>query len=86
MWPRFSVEFTLVEEKNSAEGQHFTSEVYVCGKLFGVGCGFSKRESQQHAAKEALDKIKMCDREKLPIESYGEQSELPVDAQSYETE
>lgn len=83
---RFSVEFTLVEEKNSAEGQHFTSEVYVCDKLFGVGCGFSKRESQQHAAKEALDKIKMCDREKLPIEAYGEQFEQSVDTQSYETE
>ncbi|MBR5847861.1 MAG: hypothetical protein IKY69_00170, partial [Bacteroidaceae bacterium] len=46
----------------------------VCDKLFGAGSGFSKRESQQNAAKEALDKIKMCDKEKISIETFGEQA------------
>ncbi len=79
---RFSVEFRLVEEKNSAEGQHFTSEVYVAQQLFGVGCGFSKRESQQRAAKEALEKIEACDKEHIPFVPAGEQTELlSVDAQ-----
>ena len=68
------VEFRLVEERNDAGGQFFASEVYVCDKLFGAGSGFSKRESQQNAAKEALDKIKMCDKEKISIETFGEQA------------
>ncbi len=59
------VEFRLVEEKNDADGQFFASEVYVCDKLFGSGCGFSKRESQQRASEEALGKLKACDKKKL---------------------
>ena len=59
------VEFRLVEEKNDADGQFFASEVYVCDELFGKGCGFSKRESQQRAAKEALEKLRNRDKEKL---------------------
>ena len=68
------MEFRLVEERNDGGGQFFASEVYVCGRLFGAGSGFSKRESQQNAAKEALDKIKICDKEKLSLESFGEQA------------
>ena len=60
-----AVEFRLVEEKNDADGQFFASEVYVCDKLFGAGQGFSKRESQQRAAKEALEKLKSFSKEEL---------------------
>lgn len=69
---RIPVEFRLVEEKNEAGGQFFASEVYVCDKLFGVGCGFSKRESQQRAAKEALERLRGCDGENLSMELSGE--------------
>lgn len=48
------VEFRLVNEENNANGQFFESEVYVCGQLYGKGNGFSKRQSQQAAAKKAL--------------------------------
>lgn len=49
-----AVDFRLVREENRAGGQFFESEVYVCGELCGAGSGFSKRESQQAAAKEAM--------------------------------
>ena len=60
-----TVEFRLVEEKNDADGQFFASEVYVCDKLFGAGQGFSKRESQQKASKEALEKLSKCNIDEL---------------------
>lgn len=62
---KIDVEFRLIEEKNDADGQFFASEVYVDEQLFGTGCGFSKRESQQRAAKEALEKLKNYSKEEL---------------------
>ena len=50
----FVVDFRLVSQENRSGGQFFESAVYVCGELCGSGSGFSKRESQQAAAKEAL--------------------------------
>ena len=70
-----AVEFRLVEEKNDADGQFFASEVYVCDKLFGTGQGFSKRESQQRAAKEALEKLKSFNRKELKTMLSGEESQ-----------
>ena len=61
----FPVEYRLVEEKNNSHGQYFVSEVYVCGRLFGNGDGFSKRESQQKASKAALEKLAGCNIEEL---------------------
>ena len=61
----FPVEYRLVEEKNNSHGQYFVSEVYVCGRLFGSGDGFSKRESQQKASKAALEKLAGCNIEEL---------------------
>lgn len=54
------VEFRLLEERNDASGQYFLSEVSVNGKVLGRGEGFSKRESQQNAAKEALECLDSC--------------------------
>jgi ribonuclease-3 len=59
------VEYRLVEERNNSHGQYFVSEVYVCEKLFGTGDGFSKRESQQKASKEALEKLSKCNIDEL---------------------
>ena len=52
------VEFRLVSEEMRKDGVYFVSEVLVDGKVCGVGDGFSKRESQQKAARQALPKLK----------------------------
>lgn len=51
------IEFRLVGEELRKEGAYFVSEVYVDGMLCGLGDGFSKRESQQKAARQALEKL-----------------------------
>ena len=52
-----SIEFRLVGEELRKDGTYFSSEVHVDGVLMGVGNGFSKRESQQKAARQAISKI-----------------------------
>lgn len=54
---RHNVEFRLVSEELRKDGAFFTSEAYVDDVLYGTGDGFSKRESQQKAARQALSKI-----------------------------
>ena len=39
------------------DGAYFVSEVLIDGESYGRGEGFSKRESQQNAAEEALKKL-----------------------------
>lgn len=51
------VEFRLVKEEMRKDGAYFVSEAYVEGECCGWGDGFSKRESQQKAARVALDKL-----------------------------
>lgn len=51
------IEFRLVSEELRKEGAFFLSEVYVDNELCGSGEGFSKRESQQKAARQAISKI-----------------------------
>ena len=51
------IEFKLVSEELRKEGALFVSEVYIDNLLYGVGNGFSKRESQQKAARQALSKL-----------------------------
>lgn len=51
------VVFELVREEQRADGTFFVSEVFVDGEPYGRGEGFSKRESQQRAACEAIEKI-----------------------------
>ena len=63
------LEFRLVEERCDAGGQFFESEVFLCGNSYGSGCGFSKRESQQNAAKVALSKLNTVEWEALEQES-----------------
>lgn len=52
------VEFRIVSEELRKEGVYFVSEAVVDGNVCGVGNGFSKRESQQKAARQALAKLK----------------------------
>lgn len=52
-----TVEFKLVSEKLLKEGPFFVSDVYVNDVLCGSGSGYSKRESQQKAAKQAVVKL-----------------------------
>ena len=51
------IEFKLVSEELRKEGAYFVSEVYIENQLYGVGEGFSKRESQQKAARQAISKL-----------------------------
>ncbi len=46
--------FNLVSEEQRKDGAYFVSEVLIDGECYGRGEGFSKRESQQKAAFEAL--------------------------------
>lgn len=52
-----SVEFRVVLEEVRKDGVFFVSEALVEGAVYGAGDGFSKRESQQKAAREALSSI-----------------------------
>lgn len=51
------VEFRVVHEEMRKEGAFFISEAVVDGEVHGVGEGFSKRESQQKAARQAISKL-----------------------------
>lgn len=48
------VEFRVVSEELRKDGAFFVSEVLVDGEVRGTGDGFSKRESQQKAARQAI--------------------------------
>lgn len=52
-----TVFFKIVSEEQRADGTFFVSEVFVDELSCGVGEGFSKRESQQNAARVALEKL-----------------------------
>ena len=51
------VEFRLVREELLKEGPFFVTDVVVDDAMCGTGTGFSKRESQQKAAKQAILKL-----------------------------
>ena len=52
-----SLEYILVEENGPAHNKTFTVEVRVDDILFGKGIGSSKKDAEQEAAKEALEKL-----------------------------
>lgn len=54
---RRKVVFELVSEEQRVDGAFFVSDVFIDGEPYGRGEGFSKRESQQNAARVALEKI-----------------------------
>lgn len=56
------VEFKTVNNPDSgSEKMPFVSEACIDGKVMGKGEGFSKKEAQQNAAKQALDKLSLLE-------------------------
>ncbi len=52
-----SLEYNVIKEEGPAHERKFTTEVRVDNILYGIGVGDSKKEAEQEAAKEALDKM-----------------------------
>lgn len=52
-----SLSYALVKEQGPAHDKKFTVDVMVDGIVFGTGVGGSKKEAEQDAAKEALEKL-----------------------------
>lgn len=51
-----SVEYNLIKEGGPAHKKYFVVEVIIDGMVYGTGKGRSKKEAEQHAAKEAIKK------------------------------
>lgn len=55
---KMKVDFNLIESFTDGENNPvFQSQVVICGIAAGIGSGYSKKESQQNAAKATLKKI-----------------------------
>ncbi|WP_425589586.1 ribonuclease III [Fictibacillus terranigra] len=52
-----TIDYKIIQEKGPAHNREFVSEVKLNEDAFGVGFGRSKKEAEQHAAQEALEKI-----------------------------
>lgn len=52
-----SLEYTLADEEGPAHNKKFTVEVKINDIVYGIGIGSSKKEAEQEAAKEALNKL-----------------------------
>ena len=52
-----SLEYNLIAEEGPAHNKTFTVEVKVDDIVFGVGVGSSKKDAEQAAAKEAIEKM-----------------------------
>lgn len=52
-----SLEYNLVNESGPAHDKRFTVEVKIDDIVYGVGIGTSKKDAEQLAAKEALEKM-----------------------------
>lgn len=53
-----SIEYQILQEKGPAHNREFVSRVTLNGVALGLGSGKSKKEAEQHAAEEALKKLK----------------------------
>ena len=52
-----SLEYRLINEEGPAHDKRFTVEVIIDNIVYGEGVGTSKKEAEQEAAKQALDKM-----------------------------
>ena len=52
------ISYELIDSSGPEHKKSFTTVVSVAGKIVGKGVGHSKKESEQHAAKSALEKLK----------------------------
>lgn len=56
---KFDISFQLIEEFIDKDGNPvFQTAIYLFEQQIGVGIGFSKKESQQHAAQMAINKLR----------------------------
>ena len=62
-----SLEYRLVNEEGPAHDKRFTVEVIIDIIVYGEGIGTSKKEAEQEAAKQALDKMAVKYRNKRVI-------------------
>ena len=51
-----SLEYRLINEEGPAHNKTFTSEVVIDNIVYGTGTAHSKKEAEQMAAKNALEK------------------------------
>ena len=52
-----SLEYEIINEEGPAHDKRFTVEVKIDNIVYGTGIGTSKKEAEQEAAKNALDKL-----------------------------
>ncbi|MGG3622660.1 ribonuclease III [Bacillus gobiensis] len=52
-----ALEYKIMLEKGPAHNREFEANVSLRGEILGVGRGRSKKEAEQHAAQEALEKL-----------------------------
>lgn len=52
-----SLEYNLIKEEGPAHDKRFTVEVKIDDIVYGIGIGTTKKEAEQAAAKEALEKM-----------------------------
>lgn len=73
---KIPVDFEVVDSSIDAQNNPtFKSVAYICGKVAGEGVGRSKKESQQHAAAEALA---LLEKDKDYLESLLGDSEVSI--------
>lgn len=52
-----TIAYELVAQSGPDHDKSFTSQVRITGRVMGQGTGHSKKEAEQHAAREALEKL-----------------------------
>lgn len=55
-----ALEYRIVDERGPAHDKHFSSEVWMDGRVLGSGSGKSKKEAEQQAAAQALGKLNVA--------------------------
>jgi ribonuclease III len=53
-----TIEYEIMQEKGPAHNKEFISKVSLNGEILGTGMGKSKKEAEQFAAQQALNKLK----------------------------
>lgn len=52
-----TIEYRIIDEKGPSHNKEFVSELLINDEVFGTGIGRTKKEAEQRAAKDALDKL-----------------------------
>jgi ribonuclease-3 len=57
-----SIEYAIIKETGPDHNKTFTSQVLIEGKKMGTGVGGTKKESEQNAARQAIETYDKIDR------------------------